>query len=845
MMTIKFSAQMSQILSLSRNEALRMRHECVSPIHIMLCIMKEPTCKAFEIVNHLCDNGVALRRAFENVAQNMSANVSLHPDDLILDAKTSKILKLCVLEAKNLKSEVIDTEHLLLAILHENNNEVCQILKDNSITYEGVESMLKPLEETIDGFGFSEVDDEEQGSPASSKIDTKPHKPTATPALDNFGVDLTKKAAEGKIDPVVGRDKEIERVVQILCRRKKNNPVLIGQPGVGKSAIVDGLAQRIVNHEINRALWNKRIVSLDLGSVVAGTKYRGQFEERIRAIITELQKNPDIIVFIDEIHTIVGAGSAPGTMDAANMLKPALARGEVQCVGATTLDEFRKSIEKDGALDRRFQKVIVEPTNAEETLQILLNLKGKYEDHHGVSYTDDALQACIKLTERYVTDRCFPDKALDALDEAGARVGIKELPVSDELLEQEELVSKLTEKKNKAVNDQNFELAASYRDKLKEAEEKLTNLQNDELVRQKKEKRVVDAQEIAHAVAMMTGIPVQRISMEENQQLRKLAETLSSVVVGQDDAIKQIAKAIQRSRVGLKDPKKPIGTFMFVGPTGVGKTYLAKKLAEEMFGSEDALIRIDMSEYMEKHNVSRMVGAPPGYVGYDEGGQLTERVRRKPYSIVLLDEIEKAHQDVFNILLQLTDEGRLTDGNGTTVDFRNTIVIMTSNCGTRQLKEFGHGVGFNVQGDVTKDREFSRSVIKKAIQKQFAPEFLNRLDDIVFFDQLDSESIRRIVDIELRPLKHRVFDMGYSLTLTDDAKDVLGQKGYDAQYGARPLKRAIQTLLEDPICELVMSDEKPVIGSTLSVRGSSLTAECETDKNSNSDNRLIIDVITE
>lgn len=816
MMTSRFSAQMSQILGFSRDEAIRLQNESVTPVHILLSMLHDTRCVASEIICRFCDNPKQLKAQLEAVARTQTAIVAPHPDDMSFDPKSSKILKLCVLEAKNLNSDAIESEHMLLAILRENDNDASRLLKQNQLNYDEVMTAVRPQTDVKDGFGFSEEDDDDDDAPASaSKSTATATKRTATPALDNFGTDLTKMAANGKLDPVVGREKEIERMAQVLCRRKKNNPVLIGEPGVGKSAIVEGLALRIVNHEISRSLWDKRIISLDLGGVVAGTKYRGQFEERIRSIILELQKNPDIIVFIDEIHTLVGAGSAPGTMDAANMLKPALARGEIQCVGATTLDEYRKSIEKDGALERRFQKILVDATTKEETLQILQNLKGHYEDYHGVRYTDEALTACVTYTDRYITDRSFPDKALDALDEAGAREHIKESPFSDEITDQLQSVKRLTEKKNKAVTEQNFELAADFRDQLKQAENELQRMQQEWAEKQKAERRIVDATQIAEVVSLMTGIPVQRIGQEENQRLRTLSTTLGAAVIGQDDAIKHIAKAIQRSRVGLKDPKKPIGTFMFVGPTGVGKTYLAKKLAEEMFGSEDALIRIDMSEYMEKHTVSRMVGAPPGYVGYDEGGQLTERVRRKPYSIVLLDEIEKAHQDVFNLLLQVTDEGRLTDGNGTTVDFRNTIIIMTSNCGTRQLKEFGHGVGFNTTTDASQDKALARSLVKKALQKQFAPEFLNRLDDIIYFDQLDEEAIRKIVDIELRPLKHRINEMGYTLQLTDEAKDFIGKKGYDAQYGARPLKRALQTLLEDPICELVMSDDVPEIGSII------------------------------
>lgn len=808
---------MSQILGYSRDEALRLQNEEVTPVHIMLGMLRETRCTASELVCRFCDSPQKLKMQLESAARQHSAILALHPDDMSLDAKASKILKLCVLEATRFKSETIESEHMLLAILHENDNEACSLLNQNMMTYDQVYNALTPQTEVREDVNFSFVDyDDEEGNEkiGKTKTATKPAGKTATPALDSFGTDLTKMAEAGKLNPVIGRDKEIERVAQILCRRKKNNPVLIGQPGVGKSAIVEGLALRIVNHQISRSLWGKRVVSLDLGGVVAGTKYRGQFEERIRSIITELQKNPDIIIFIDEIHTIIGAGSAPGTMDAANMLKPSLSRGEIQCVGATTLDEYRKSIEKDGALERRFQKVIVDPTTKEETLLILSNIKEHYETHHGVSYTAEALQACVNLTERYISDRCFPDKALDALDEAGAREHIKDVPVSEDIVNQEALVMRLTEKKNQAANDQNFELAADYRDQLKQAKKTLELMQEEWQKKQEEQRSIVDATQIAEVVALMTGIPVQRIDAEQNLRLRNLATILNENVIGQNDAVKQVAKAIQRSRVGLKDPKRPIGTFLFVGPTGVGKTYLAKKLAEEMFGSDDALIRVDMSEYMEKHTVSRMVGAPPGYVGYDEGGQLTERVRRKPYSIVLLDEIEKAHQDVFNILLQVMDEGRLTDGNGTTVDFRNTIIIMTSNCGTRQLKEFGHGVGFGT-ADAQNDKQFERSVIKKAIGKQFAPEFLNRLDDIIYFDQLDKDSIRRIVDIELRPLKHRVFEMGYTLQLSDEAKDLLSSKGYDIQFGARPLKRAIQTMLEDPICEVMMSDQTPEPGSIL------------------------------
>ncbi len=822
MMKSRFSAQLSQILSYSRDEAMRLQNENVTPVHMVLGMLRDVSCNATGLIDQLCDDTHQLKTDLEAIAKRQTVILTPHPDDMALDAKASKILKLCALEAHNLNADCIEAEHMLLAILHENDNDASRILSACNINYDKVMDAMRPQTETMDTFGFE--DDEEDGDTLSSRsgrtANTATSTPktgqgTATPVLDTFGTDLTRIARSGKLDPVVGRDQEIERLTQVLCRRKKNNPVLIGQPGVGKSAIVEGLALRIVSHKVSRTLWDKRLVVLDMGGVVAGTKYRGQFEERIRAIINELKKNPNIIIFIDEIHTLVGAGSAPGTMDAANMLKPALARGEIQCVGATTLDEYRKSIEKDGALERRFQKILVEAPTANETLEILQNLKPHYEEYHTVSYTPEALQACVRLSERYLTSRSFPDKAIDVMDEAGARQQVNEVPVSEEITQQEFMVESLTEKKNQAVKAQNFELAASYRDQLKEAEQQLALLRSKWEEEQKQHRAIVDVQQIAQIVAMMTGIPVQRIGQEENQRLRQMSSLLRTTIVGQDDAVAKVVKAIQRSRVGLKDPKKPIGTFMFVGPTGVGKTYLAKRLAEELFGSDEALIRVDMSEYMEKHTVSRMVGAPPGYVGYDEGGQLTERVRRKPYSIVLLDEIEKAHQDVFNLLLQVMDEGRLTDGNGVTVDFRNTIIIMTSNCGTRQIKEFGQGVGFTTQGDASQNKELARSLVKKALQKQFAPEFLNRLDDIVYFDSLDEKAICQIVDIELRPLKTRIFDMGYTFHITDEAKLLLGKKGYDVQYGARPLRRVLQTCIEDAICELIMSDTPPPPGSTL------------------------------
>lgn len=697
-------------------------------------------------------------------------------------------------------------------------------MESNGVTYEKIKLTLQP--DPHAGLGFSEDEDEDEDirqNPSSNKSNAAQQqarpaqkKPANdTPVLDNFGTDMTRAAEEGKLDPVVGRVKEIERLAQILSRRKKNNPILIGEPGVGKSAIVEGLALRIVEKKVSRILFDKRVIALDMTAVVAGTKYRGQFEERIRSILNELKKNPNIILFIDEIHTIVGAGSAAGSMDAANMLKPALARGEIQCIGATTLDEYRQNIEKDGALERRFQKVIVEPTTAEETLQILKNIKDKYEDHHNVNYTDAALEACVKLTDQYITDRNFPDKAIDALDEAGSRVHLTNITAPKEIEEQEKLIDEMKSLKNEAVRLQNFELAASYRDKEKEYTNQLDTLKEEWEKSLKENRETVDDEQIAEVVSMMSGVPVQRMAQAEGMKLLGMKDDLLSKVIGQDKAIATLVKAIQRSRVGLKDPNKPIGTFMFLGPTGVGKTHLAKELAKLMFGSADALIRIDMSEYMEKFTVSRLVGAPPGYVGYEEGGQLTEKVRRKPYSIVLLDEIEKAHPDVFNILLQVMDEGRLTDSYGRTVDFKNTIVIMTSNIGTRQLKEFGKGIGFAAQIR-TDDKEYSRSVITKALNKSFAPEFINRLDEIITFDQLDLNALTRIIDIELKGLYSRVEHIGYKLVIDEDAKKFVATKGYDVQFGARPLKRAIQNNLEDGISELILGSEMAA-GDTIKV----------------------------
>ena len=743
------------------------------------------------------------------------------PDaEVPLSPMTAKILKMCMLEARLLKSATADTEHVLLAILKDGDNLAATVLEEHRVDYQAVFEQLSMKSTNPNaGMGFTEDDEEDEedmnmsrssrtgGAGSASAAQAASRKPSNdTPVQDNFGVDMTRAAEEGKLDPVVGREREIERLAQILSRRKKNNPVLIGEPGVGKSAIVEGLALRIVQKKVSRILFEKRVVMLDMASVVAGTKYRGQFEERIRSIINELQKNPNVILFIDEIHTIVGAGAAAGSMDAANMLKPALARGEIQCIGATTLDEYRKNIEKDGALERRFQKVIVEPTTAEETLQILKNIKEMYEDHHNVSYTDEALEACVKLSARYITDRNFPDKAIDALDEAGSRVHLTNINVPKEIEEQEKLIEEARSLKAEAVKSQNFELAASYRDREKELSVRLEEMKVEWEARLKDDRQTVGEEEIANVISMMTGVPVQRMAQAEGLKLAGMKEELQAKVIAQDAAIEKLTKAILRSRVGLKDPNHPIGTFMFLGPTGVGKTHLAKQLAKYMFGSADALIRIDMSEYMEKYTVSRMIGAAPGYVGYEEGGQLTEKVRRKPYSIVLLDEIEKAHPDVFNILLQVLDEGRLTDNYGRTIDFKNTVIIMTSNIGTRQLKEFGRGVGFAAQNR-TDDNEHSRSVIQKALNKTFAPEFLNRLDEIITFDQLSLEAITKIVDIELKGLYERVEAIGYKLVVEDDAKTFLASKGYDVQFGARPLKRAIQNHLEDGLSELIVAEE--------------------------------------
>ncbi len=822
-MTSQFSPRVSEILSYSREEAIRLSSLKVRPEHLLMGIIRERSNETRILFDHFLIDMLSLKNELEDKVRIEPFTATTNPQELLLDDQASNILKLAVLEARLQHTETVDVQHLILAILHDRtNNGAKEILENNDMRYQDVlkfyQQTAKKPQDGIDLPDDAEEDDDMglgMGSNASKSQGTtaQARKPSSkTPVLDNFSTDLTQAASEGKLDPVVGREREMQRVMEILCRRKKNNPILIGEPGVGKSAIVEGLAQMIVKHRTSPILFNKRLLSLDLTSVVAGTKYRGQFEERIKALIKELEQSPDVIVFIDEVHTIIGAGSTPGSMDAANILKPALARGTIQCIGATTLDEYRNSIEKDGALERRFQKVMVEPTTNEETLQILQNIKDRYEQHHHVDYTDEALSSCVKLTERYVTDRSFPDKAIDAMDEVGARVHLQHAQIPPEIIAKEKEIELVKVKKKNAVANQNFELAAGYRDQQTAMEEELKRMNEAWSNGDSGQRETVTDKEVADVVSMMTGVPVQRMAEAEGARLRSMSEELKKAVIAQDAAIEKMVKAIQRNRVGLKDPNHPIGVFMFLGPTGVGKTYLAKKLAEYMFGSSDDLIRIDMSEYTESFNVSRLVGAPPGYVGYEEGGQLTEKVRRHPYSIVLLDEIEKAHSNVFNLLLQVLDEGRLTDGNGRLIDFRNTVIIMTSNAGTRQLKEFGRGVGFNAGGPIglsidDNDKQHARSIIQKSLSKQFAPEFLNRLDEIITFDQLDLEAIKKIVDIELASLQKRVDALGYQMEVSDAAKEFVAVKGYDVQFGARPLKRAIQNYIEDGVCELILSGQ--------------------------------------
>ena len=832
-MNNQFTKRVTDIIAYSKEEANRLRNTYIGPEHLLLGILREGEGKAVGLLQSLYIDLQEIKSGLEVMLREESVTEG-YSEDITFNENASRILKMSLLEARLLKANMADSEHMLLAIMREGKNRAAEILETKNVSYQKLIDKLVPRTEPQSGVPFEEDEDDEedngirrrdnmgneggfysQGAKQSSAQTSQKKPNNDTPALDSFGTDMTRAAEEGKLDPVVGREKEIERLAQILSRRKKNNPILIGEPGVGKSAIVEGLARRIVEKKVSRILFDKRVIALDMTSVVAGTKYRGQFEERIRAILNELKKNPNIILFIDEIHTIIGAGSAAGSMDAANMLKPALARGEIQCIGATTLDEYRQSIEKDGALERRFQKVLVEPTMMDETLQILKNIKEKYEEHHNVNYTDAALEACVKLTERYVTDRNFPDKAIDALDEAGSRVHLTNISAPKEIEEQEKLIDEMRTNKNEAVRLQNFELAASFRDREKQCMEQLEVMKNEWEAKLKENRETVDAEQIADVVSMISGVPVRRMAEADSIKLKGMRSELLAKVIGQDKAVDTLVRAIQRSRVGLKDPNKPIGTFLFLGPTGVGKTHLAKELAVQMFGSADAIIRIDMSEYMEKFTVSRLVGAPPGYVGYEEGGQLTEKVRRKPYSIVLLDEIEKAHPDVFNLLLQVMDEGRLTDSYGRTVDFKNTVIIMTSNIGTRQLKEFGKGIGFTAQMR-TDDKEHSRSVITKALNKSFAPEFINRLDEIITFDQLDVEALTRITELELKGLYQRIENVGYKLVIDDDAKRYVASKGYDVQFGARPLKRSIQNNLEDGLAELIIN-EAPVAGDTLHV----------------------------
>ena len=817
----QFSPKVSEVLSFSREEAERLTSRSVTPEHIMLAILREKSGPVWELFSKWKVDIDNIKREIEKKVQEKSIDTTVSIPDIILDEQANNILKLAVLEARMQHAETVDILHLFLAILHDSSNNGAKVvLEDSGFNYNNAISMLQQrANQPKDGIGMAdeeEMDDDMMSSSSNNGGNTKTTQSSRTksktPVLDSFGTDLTQAAAEGKLDPVVGREKEIMRVSEILGRRKKNNPILIGEPGVGKSAIVEGLAQLIVKHLTSPILFDKRVITLDLTAVVAGTKYRGQFEERIRALIKEIEQNPDIIIFIDEIHTLIGAGSSPGSMDAANILKPALARGTIQCIGATTLDEYRKSIEKDGDLERRFQKVLVEPTTAEETLQILENIKDRYEGHHHVRYTEDALKACVKYAERYITDRSFPDKAIDIIDEVGSRVHLQHVKVPQSILDIQKEIEIAQEKKQAAVKNQNFELAASFRDKQTELEQKLKDEQERWQNGDTEDKIEIGEDAIADVVSMITGVPVQRMQEAEGIRLKNMNDDLKQVVIAQDAAIDKMVKAIQRNRVGLKDPNHPIGAFMFLGPTGVGKTYLAKRLAEMMFGSADALIRIDMSEYTESFNTSRLVGAPPGYVGYDEGGQLTEKVRHHPYSIVLLDEIEKAHGNVFNMLLQVLDEGRLTDGNGRLIDFRNTVIIMTSNAGTRQLKEFGQGVGFkatNLNGlsQNEGDKERARAIIQKSLSKQFAPEFLNRLDEIITFDQLDLEAIKKIINIELKGLFKRVHELGYEMEITDEAKEYVATKGYDVQFGARPLKRAIQNHIEDGLSELILSGE--------------------------------------
>ena len=830
-----FSPRVKDVIAYSKEEALRLGHDFIGTEHLMLGLLRDGNGKAINILSALDVDLDHLRRKVEILSPaNLSTGVtSNNKKNLHLTRQAERALKTTFLEAKLFQSSSINTAHLLLCILRNENDPTTKLLNKLKVDYDNVKDQFKYMITSDDDYidapsdesysDDSESNEEARENPFNNPGNTaKANKKSKTPVLDNFGRDLTQLAEDGKLDPVVGREKEIQRVSQILSRRKKNNPLLIGEPGVGKSAIAEGLALRIIKKKVSRILYNKRVVTLDLASLVAGTKYRGQFEERMKAVMNELEKNDDIILFIDEIHTIVGAGGATGSLDASNMFKPALARGEIQCIGATTLDEYRQYIEKDGALERRFQKVIVEPTTVEETIEILHNIKSKYEDHHSVNYTDAAIDACVKLTNRYMTDRFLPDKAIDALDEAGSRVHITNMHVPKQILELERQLEEVRELKNSVVKKQKYEEAAKLRDDEKRLEKELNNAQEKWEEESKQQREVVSEENVADVVSMMSGIPVNKIAQTESNRLAELPELIKGKVIGQDEAVGKVAKAIQRNRAGLKDPNKPIGSFIFLGQTGVGKTQLAKVLATELFDSEEALIRIDMSEYMEKFAVSRLIGAPPGYVGYEEGGQLTEKVRRKPYAVVLLDEVEKAHPDVFNMLLQVLDDGYLTDSLGRRIDFRNSIIIMTSNIGARQLKDFGQGVGFGTAAKKAQASEHQKSVIEGALKKAFAPEFLNRIDDVVMFNTLEKEDIHKIIDIELEKLFIRIKDLGYDLKLSKKAKDYIADKGFDKQYGARPLKRAIQKYIEDALAEKIISSKLE--------EGDSIYMDLDTDK---------------
>ncbi|TDH26510.1 ATP-dependent Clp protease ATP-binding subunit [Segetibacter sp. 3557_3] len=804
-----FSAQVKEIISFSREEALRLGNDFIGTEHLLLGLIREGENTAIRILKTLNVDLYELRKEVELAVKDKTGKNIANINSLPLTKQAEKVIRVTVLEAKALKSPLVETEHLMLSILKNKENIATQILNQFDVDYDIFRNELGMVRSNDPRNEYTEdndddFDDERKSYSAQQKAKQASNTKSKTPVLDNFGRDITKLAESGSLDPIVGREKEIERVSQILSRRKKNNPILIGEPGVGKTAIVEGLALRIVQRKVSRVLFDKRVISLDLAALVAGTKYRGQFEERMKAIMNELEKNRDVILFIDEIHTIVGAGGASGSLDASNIFKPALARGELQCIGASTLDEYRMYIEKDGALDRRFQKVMVDPPSIEETIQILTNIQSKYEDYHSVSYSEDAIDACVKLSDRYMTDRLLPDKAIDVLDEVGARVHLKNINVPQDILDLEKKIEDIKVEKNKVVKSQRFEEAAALRDTEKRLGEALEKAKNNWEEESKNKRYPIDEEAIAEVVSMMTGIPVKRMVQAETDKLRRMGEDMKAMVVGQEEAISKITKAIQRNRVGLKDPKKPIGTFIFLGPTGVGKTELARALARYMFDSEDALIRIDMSEYMEKFTVSRLVGAPPGYVGYEEGGQLTEKVRRKPYSVILLDEIEKAHPDIYNILLQVLDDGQLTDGLGRRIDFKNTLIIMTSNIGVRQLKDFGEGVGFATANRVQNAEENNKAVIEKALKRTFSPEFLNRIDDVIIFNSLSKDNIFEIIDILMKGVMKRLVTLGFSLELTPEAKDFIADKGYDSQFGARPLHRAIQKYLEDPLAEEIL-----------------------------------------